>query len=279
LGIEGLASFRASFIAASLAEAAPNYFSSVEPREISLPFLKSQASLSPFEIAEALDHEEAVQVLVKKIEHILEQYSATHVLLPPVMGMIHTKEIFKLLEKSCGRTFAETLASRSSVPGWRFSEAILRYFKFRGYDILSGEVVGFEGQNRQIHALKIHAGPERMRLKADKVILAPGKFIGGGIQDRETVLKESIFGLPLFLHGKPIGAWGRRDLFSKGAVEDQPIFSVGLHSNERGQVLDLRSEVPWENLFACGRVLSGCGVRGDRCASAVSLVSGGVMGV
>ena len=277
VGIDGLASFRSKFLADSLREAEPDFFSSVDEGEISLPFLKSNASLSPFEVATALDREEGAQVLIKKLEQVLVHRKATHVLLPPVMGMVHTKEIFKLLEKATGCTCAETTAARSSVPGWRLSEAILRYFKFRGYDIWTGEVVGYEGQNRRITSLKIHSGPERMRLKTDRVILASGKFIGGGIQEREGQIREPIFGLPLFLQGKPVGEWGRRDLFSDQVKEDQAIFAAGVQVNERGQALGTQNEILWENLFASGRILSGSGVQRDRSASAISLISGGVV--
>jgi glycerol-3-phosphate dehydrogenase subunit B len=277
VGIEGLAGFRASFIAQSLAQAGRGYFQSVEGAEVQLPFLKSKASLSPFEIAEALDQEEGRKAYEDIMEATLAKKKVSHVLLPPVIGMIRTMGILKDLEKTSGRTFAETLAGLPSVPGWRLSEAILRYFQLQGYDILPAEVVGYEGQNHRIKALKMHRGPERFRLAADKVILATGKFIGGGIQDRGS-LREPIFGLPLFLQGKPLEQWQRSDLLNAKPTAHQPLFSAGIRVNHAGQVLGNQGEILWENLFACGRTLSGIGVGGDRSASAVSLVSGAVAG-
>lgn len=273
VGIEGLASFRAPFIAQSLSDAVPDFFSSVTGCEITLPFLKSNASLSPFEIAEALDQEEG-KSLGPIFERVLSKKKVSHVLLPPVMGMIHSKEILRGLEKSFGRTFAETTAGLPSVPGWRLSEAILRYFKSQGYDIIPAEVVGYEGQNRLIQSLLIHSGPERLRLNARQVILATGKFLGGGLQDREGMVREPVFGLPLFLQGKPLAEWSRRDLFATDPGADQPIFSAGVRVNPQGQVLGNQQEVLWENLFACGMILSGIGVGGDKSSSAVSLISG-----
>jgi glycerol-3-phosphate dehydrogenase subunit B len=177
------------------------------------------------------------------------------------------------LEKSFGCTFAETTAALPSVPGWRLSEAILRYFKSQGYDVLPAEVVGFEGQDRRIQSVTVHYGAERMRLSARQFILASGKFVGGGLQDREGLIREPIFSLPLFLQGRSLGEQGRRALFASSPNTHPPVFGVGVCVNEQGRPLGHRGEVLWDNLFACGRILSGCGVGADGSASAVSLLS------
>jgi glycerol-3-phosphate dehydrogenase subunit B len=270
MGIEGLAGFRSAFIAKSLAEAGRGYFHSVDSTDILLPFLKSNASLSPYEIAEALDQEEGRKSFEKIIESKLDKKKASHVLLPPVIGMIHTMEILKHLEKSCGRTFAETPAGLPSIPGWRLSEAILRYF--HAVDILPAEVVH---EGKIIASRPLTTADRTPRLTADKIILATGKFIGGGFRPGA---REPIFGLPLFLQDKPLEEWSRRELFRSNPTSPQPIFAAGLRVNIAGQVLGTQGEILWENLFACGRILSGCGVGAERSSSTISLVTGGVVG-
>lgn len=277
LGIAGLPGFRAGFLARTLWEMGRGFFKSVRAAEITLPFLKSNHSLSPFEIAESLDREEGRETFGTLVFQALEGKGQNHCLLPPVMGMIHHQGVLDHLQKKTGCTLAEVLAALPSVPGWRLSESILRYFQAEGYDLLAAEAVGFEASHGRVKALKLHRGSERWTLNTGKVILAPGKFLGGGIQDR-VALREEVFGLPLFLQGRPLGEWSRRDLFTPRFQEAQPIFAAGVRVNGAGQALGLQGEVLYENLFACGRILSGVRVAGDRSASALSLISGAVAG-
>jgi glycerol-3-phosphate dehydrogenase subunit B len=264
-------------LAQTLGEAGKGFFKSVAAAEISLPFLKSGHSLSPFEIAQSLDREDGREAFRVLLKQALGEKNHNHVLMPPVLGMIHHDEILETLQKSTGRTLAEISASLPSVPGWRLAEAILRYFKSQGYDILEAQAVGFENSGGRVKALQRHHGSERLRFGVGNTLLATGKFWAGGIQDRGG-LREGVFGLPLFLQGRPLGQWSRRDLFTPRFQEVQPLFSAGVRINGAAQALGGQGEVLYENLFACGRVLSGANVGGDRSSAAISLISGSVAG-
>lgn len=282
VGLEGLPGFNSSFIADALEafqqSQENNYFDWVGQVEIPVKNLKSQASLSPFEIAQHLDHEENFVELSHVLQSHLNRQSYTHLLFPPVLGMRHTPKIIEALDRLTGKRVSETLAFVPSVPGWRLNEAIMAFFKREGFDCFSGEAVGYESEGRKVQSLWVHHGDQRLRVKAKRFILASGKFIGGGVVSKNQI-RESLFGLPLFADGHPLKdlTWAR--LTRPEMTERQPFRTIGIQVNEFSQPIDPEGQICFDNLFAAGEILSGYDPGVESCTAGVAILSGAVSGM
>jgi len=276
VGVEGLPNFNASFIRQTLREAGEkqpkNYLELVG--HVDLPHPAGEVgTVNPMALAPLLDREEFLEKIFQSLESYLQQKVYSHLLFPPVLGMEQTSSIIEYLRKKTGMHVAEVLAGPQSVPGWRLSEAILKYFHQQEYRVIDGEVVGFDGAGGKVKSLRIHRGEERIRLHVGKVILASGKFLGGGIKLKKGFL-ESIFNLPLFWEGERITKEGPEYFTLKDTTRSQPFLSLGLRINGQGQVVDGSGRVPWENLFAAGRILAGTDPTREGCAAGVDIMSG-----
>jgi len=286
LGIKGFPSFRAPFIHQALeqwqeSQAYP-HLNFIGHWEMELPGIPGEDSLTSVELAQALDRKEVFAEMGKALTRYLKGKVYTHLLLPPVMGIESTSEIINALQKITGLKVAETLASPMSVPGWRLSEAIFKFFRKKEYGILEGEVVGAELSQGKVKCLHIHQGKERFRLHAKKFILASGKYLSGGLR-YQTVnrsvtglkkFREAIFGLPLFCEGQLLEEQTAQKMFAGNSQQRQPFLMAGLRVNAQGQPLDREGNIIFENLYAAGRVLSGFDPSHDRCTAGVDLISG-----
>lgn len=282
VGLEGLPGFNSSFIADALEAFQQgqenNYIDWVGQVDIPLKNLKSQSSLSPFEIAGHLDQEENFVELSHELQNHLKQPAYTHLLFPPVLGLRHTPKIVEALERLTGKRVSETLAFVPSVPGWRLNEGIMSFFKREGFDCFSGEAVGYESEGRIVGSLWVHQGDQRLRLKARSFILASGKFIGGGVVGRNQI-REPLFGLPLFADGSPIKdlSWAR--LTRSQMSERQPFRTIGIQVNESSQPIDPEGQICFDNLYAAGEILSGYDPGVESCTAGVAILSGAVAGM
>ncbi|MDX1387111.1 MAG: FAD-dependent oxidoreductase [bacterium] len=281
VGIEGFVSLNARFLRKALEEMIGGqenpYVDLVGHLDVRLPKGSSQNSLSAFEVAQSIDSEEVFVELGRQINEYIQGKVYTHIFFPPVLGMIHTGKILEALSKITGCHVAEVLPTLPSVPGWRLAEAILRYFQQQEYDLLAGEVVGYESQGRNIQTLQVHCGKERVKVNAKKVVLATGKFIGGGLR-QSPPWHESIFGLPLWIEGKPLEDWDTKALTRDDYEGFQPWRSVGLRVNSWGQPLGIEEDPRFENLYAAGQILSGWDPALDPCNAGVSILSAKVVG-
>src|SRR5262249_16686394 len=144
-----------------------------------------------------------------------------------------------------------------------------------GVEVLAGEVVGYDAEQGRVKSLRIHDEDERIRLNAGAVILASGKYLGGGVT-RFQAFKEPIFNLPLFNGRKRLTDQSLMDLSARHSEEKQDFLAVGVRINSRGQALDEDGRPLFDNLFAAGSVLGSFDPSHERSAAGVSLVSGTV---
>ncbi|HCU26049.1 MAG TPA: hypothetical protein DF383_13610 [Deltaproteobacteria bacterium] len=281
VGIQGFPQFQSRFIQRALFGAQERqkqaHLDFAGSFDIDLPELFGRASLHPVTLAQALDQEEIFAAFSRELVRYLEGKVYTHLLLPPVLGLENTDAILTALRRISGLQAAETLATPMSVPGWRLQQAMERYFQERGIEWIAGEARGFDGGQRRIKALHVHRSDDRIKLKCRSVILATGKYLGGGVQ-RVGKWKERIFHLPIFVRGLALGAQDWPQLVDSDVYARQPFLSAGIRINPFAQPLDLDGNIAYDNLFAAGAVLADFNPAQDRCAAGVSLVSGTIAG-
>lgn len=152
----------------------------------------------------------------------------SHLLFPAVLGLNDPSGILKSVEKNCDVTASEFVAMPHSVPGMRLSQALKNGLQRRGVEIIHERVEHVENYER--------------------VILATGRVLGGGILSDAGVTCERIFNLPVWAGGRPVA-----DRFLGNL--DQ--FKMGLDYDEHLRPLNEFGELAYTHLYAAGSILGG----------------------
>ena len=222
---------------------------------ITLPSFKNRTRVSSAEIAEFVDTEEGLNEFVQTVKaNVSPKLKIDLILCSPALGFYKTDEIITKLEAETGARVAEVACAGSSVVGFRLSRALRRGVESSDIPFLYGceaeniknvddkvEVSFVSGVRDYIHPGQKHS------ILADKVILATGGFLGGGLSRGHRTVKVNLVNLDL---GPITEDEVNYDVFdSKG----QPYLNKGLAVDENMQP----QNVEFKNIFACGDIVSG----------------------
>ncbi|MCG3172812.1 MAG: Anaerobic glycerol-3-phosphate dehydrogenase subunit B [Myxococcota bacterium] len=176
---------------------------------------------------------------------------ASLLLLPPLMG---TKgaDVCEELSSLTGKPCAELLSRPPSIFGERLHEALESALESRGVRIYRDRAGGFLKKGDRLEAIVCDNG----EVKARMVVLAHGKFASGGLV-RDSEFSESVFNLPLFVRGEPVGYRLPEEFLSPQVGGEHLIFEMGVKTDTSGRPLDEDDRVIWSNLVACGSCLMG----------------------
>ncbi len=181
------------------------------------------------------------------------------VLIPPVF--LEQAELTKL-EGRLGVGVRETLSLTPSLSGQRITQA-LESWLLKNVTVFKEAVVDYSVEKKRILSVKTASRD----LPCRHVILATGKYLGGGIS---SLGKESLFGLPVYYgQKKRIPRTGNDDIGSS-----QEIFMAGVRTSPHLSPLGDDGKAAFGNLFAAGQILGGSDPAIDRSGFGVSLLSG-----
>jgi glycerol-3-phosphate dehydrogenase subunit B len=260
VGLKGYAPMSSRFLREVLLEIQSqdphHYLQFVGNTDVEVPGLEGRTSLRAYEIASRLDQEEGFVRFGQSILNYTKGKVYTHLLLPPVMGIVNHELIIMALRKITGLKVAEVLAAPMSIPGHRLDEAIHHGLESKEIDRMEGEVVGFDAHQSTVKSVYVHAGSHRAKIEAKAFVLATGKFIGGGIVDR-PYFREALFHLPVFDGERGVKEVPASRLAASSFFSTQPLLKVGLQTNALLQPLGEEGEVAFTNVFAAGAVLGG----------------------
>ena len=260
VGLKGYAQMSSRFLREILLEIQTHdphhYLQFVGNTDVEVPGLEGKTSLSAYEIASRLDQEEGFVRFGQSILNYTKGKVYTHLLLPPVMGIVNHELIIMALRKITGLKVAEVLAAPFSIPGHRLDQAIRHGLESKEIDRMDGEVVGFDAQQRSVKSIYVHSGSHRAKVEAKGFVLATGKFVGGGISDRPH-FRETLFHLPVFDGDKEAKEVKASRLASQDFFSNQALFKLGIRTNALLQPFGEEGEVAFSNVFAAGAVLGG----------------------
>ncbi|TET12042.1 MAG: anaerobic glycerol-3-phosphate dehydrogenase subunit B [Candidatus Thorarchaeota archaeon] len=241
------------------------------------PFGNS-VNVSGIEIARHLDHDEALDDLAEQLKEHVDKVGATHVALPPILGLKNAVRNQTNLKQEIGADVFELLGFPPSVPGLRLQLALERIFRKAGGRLLIGhEVISFLKKDDQLKHVTGRAPQREIKINAKAYVLATGKFIGNGLVGDERGIRETIFGL-MTVTGSyysagdtlPSKATNRVSITSEG----QPIYSTGLTVDPQFRPIQ-EDGVEWvKNLFAAGSVLAGYNYSVEKSGLGVAVTSG-----
>ncbi|MHA2024721.1 MAG: anaerobic glycerol-3-phosphate dehydrogenase subunit GlpB [Candidatus Thorarchaeota archaeon] len=235
-------------------------------------------NLSGIELARHLDHNEGLNELVEQLKVHVEKVGATHVAIPPILGIQNTLNNHSVLKQALGAHVFELLGFPPSVPGLRLQLALERIYREAGGKLLVGhEAVSYKMGKDQVESVTAKAPRRRIDVNAKAFILATGKFIGGGLAGNENGIRETTFDM-MTVTGSYHSAADLLPSKSTNRIsitpEGQPLYSTGLTVDPNFRPIQ-EEGVEWaRNLYAAGSVLAGYNYSVEKSGLGVALTSG-----
>lgn len=239
-------------------------------------FMWEEAALGrPHDLARLLEAPGAPEEVGAMLRRGLPAGAGT-ALFPPVLGLSPAARVPERIAEAAGIPVAEFLSDLPSVPGLRLQAAIDERLAAAGVELLRGELAG-RGPGEPARA----GGRE---VRARSWVLASGRFAGGGIVRRGTLL-EPLLGIPVLasdgafshagahLAGRPAASLTLRD--SRSA---QPLLSAGLKVDGELRPLGVDGRPVHEALFAAGAVIGGHDQGADGTGLGVAIFTGYLAG-
>ncbi len=281
-GFDGLNEFNAAFVAQAADTAAKavfgRRFAKIAGFEMLLPSTEGFTNLTPFQIADMFDEHGFAEKAAAAIKEFLPANEFTHVAFPAVIGLNRANEALSILRRSLGMRVFEIATVQPSVPGLRLGRALQGALDKAGVDTIRAKVTGFSPNDDRITGIRAEtAEGETTDYEAKRVILATGKFIGGGIK-HDNRLKEPVFDLPVFVKDRPAGDTVLIDLVNERITDRQELFASGVRVDRLLRPLGADGAPVYENLRCAGSVIGGYDPMFDRCGAGVSIITGVVAG-
>ncbi len=284
-GVRGFPDFHSSLAAKAFLEARQS--EGTGPRRVSnctidlVPFGVSH-NLSAIEIARHLDRPEGVDALVQQLRSSIEMSGATHVVIPPILGLREPVARKDFLEEQLGATIIELLGFPPSVPGVRLQLALEDILRMSGGTLLRGhEVASARISDGRVLRVTANAPARSIEIEASAFVLTTGKFIGGGISGITDGLHETVFGLPVFdSHRESTEGLRPQRLTDLVSITSSGhrLFGCGVGCDETLRPITSDGDRYASNLFCAGAVMAGHNWPQEKSGLGVALSTGYVAG-
>ena len=224
---------------------------------LNLIFLKRSNDIyyDTHNFAKIIDNESVMENLISRIVKKAEKKGLDAIIIPAILGFENHDKVRNYIKKIDSKIeLYESISMTPSVQGIRLQKKIYNYLEKSDITFIKDKIINYEVKDNKIEKLITKKGET---IEVSGVILATGKFIGGGIQQDGNLFTETIFNLPLFVNNKKISDTQPNNLLKKDFFDKQPIFSLGISVNKDFQPLDLDDSIIYKNLVAAGNILNG----------------------
>jgi len=264
IDIRGLKGFSARQIAASL----KSEWSDIRTARISFPDTDHLNEVFSEHMASALILSRNREKLAGTLKpHIKD---AQIIGLPAILGLYRTQEVVSDLQEMMGVPVFEIPTIPPSVPGLRLKEAFERGLRTKGVEYISQKrVLEVRQQMNGNFEIDIGRTNTEQTVRSRGIILASGRFIGGGLHADRIRIKETIFDLPVF---QPAGRteWHRRDVLdARGHLVNQ----AGVQIDDSLRPLNSSRQPAFKTLFAAGSLLAHNDWKRLKCGAGVAIAS------
>lgn len=264
LDIRGLKGFSARQIVAAMQDGWPELLTG----RISFPGMDHLNELYAEHMANALILRENREKFALAVRSRLKE--AQIVGLPPILGLYRTHEVVSDLEKLIGVPVFEIPTIPPSIPGLRLKEAFERGLRAKGVQYLSqNRVAAVRAGGDRYFELDIGKMAIEGTVRSRGIILASGRFIGGGLYADRQRIKETIFDLPVHQPGNRAG-WHRRNLLDP---EGHAVNRAGLEIDDSFRPLNSYRRLAFKNLYAAGSILAHNDWKRLKCGAGLAIAS------
>jgi anaerobic glycerol-3-phosphate dehydrogenase len=218
--------------------------------------LTPPAGWSPVALAAALEREPGP--LADALRRAVRETGATRAILPPVLGLERGEQARAAVAAAAGVPVGEMLGIPPSVPGWRLDRALLAAAETYGVEVIAGRAGDPEVEGGRVAAVRVRADGAELRVAARAIVLAAGKFAGGGIVADER-LREPALGCPVWVEhlGAVLDTPEPLALTRPDREAAQPLLGAGVRDDGGGRPVDRRGDVVYSNVRVAGSIRAG----------------------
>jgi glycerol-3-phosphate dehydrogenase subunit B len=157
-----------------------------------------------------------------------------------------------------------------SVPGLRLKEAFERGLRTKGVEYFSqNRILEVRHKADEYFELDIGRATAARTVRSRGIILASGRFIGGGLHADRKRIKETIFDLRVYQPGNRTD-WHRRDFLDpRGHLVNR----AGLEIDDSFRPLNSSRQPAFRTLFAAGSLLAHNDWKRMKCGAGVAIAS------
>lgn len=266
LGFERLVDFSPEHVVESLRERWPGLRAA---RIDAASLLQDDRRIRIAELAAAFERETFRQRFADKVRPLLG--GARYLGLPAVLGFDRAATVCLELEQLLGVGVFEIPMLSPSLPGMRLADQLRAELLQDGLLLLQGRSVRLErGVDGAVSAVVWQGSSVERRFEADHVILATGRFFGGGLVATRRGVEEPLLGLALEAPASR-DDWHMRSFLG---APGHPINRVGLRTDDWLRPVDGAGAPICPNLLAAGAILGGHDWVREKSGAGVSVATG-----
>jgi glycerol-3-phosphate dehydrogenase subunit B len=177
---------------------------------------------------------------------------ATIIGVPAILGMHRPDQVRAELERLTGREIFEIPTMPPSVPGIRLRELFQQELPQKGVGLIPQQTVSSLSFGSDGATLALHDAFGPVRVQAQAVILATGRFLGGGLVAHPKGIREHLLDLPVTQPADRTDWYHARYTDPRG----HPINTAGIEVDDSFRPLARDGRCHHERLFAAGVILA-----------------------
>jgi glycerol-3-phosphate dehydrogenase subunit B len=256
------------FSAAQMAKTIGSHWPGLRARRLRFPYSFKGTELQNIFMAEALRSAKVQSELAQTISPFLD--GAELVGMPAILGLQRPAAVAANLEGLLGVPVFEIATMPPSVPGLRLKQAIEQ-------EVLRGGAVLFSNRRAsrvdtsapRCVRVVLEAGQSQEIVGASGVVLATGRFLGGGLTAGREGIRETLLDLPVH-QPETRQDWHRHHfLDSRG----HPANRAGLEVDDLFRPLGSNGRAAYENVFAAGSVLAHQDWKRMKCGAGLAIAT------
>jgi glycerol-3-phosphate dehydrogenase subunit B len=173
--------------------------------------------------------------------------------LPAILGISQPVRVMQDIERRIGVAVFEIPTMPPGATGLRLKETFERGLGPCGVRLLlENRVFRAAADSSGGFLIEAERNDAEQHIAATSVILATGRFMGGGLHADRRGVRETLFDLPVH-QPEGRGAWHRQDFFDP---QGHPVNRAGLEIDDRFRPLTASGRPAHAHLFAAGSILA-----------------------
>jgi glycerol-3-phosphate dehydrogenase subunit B len=261
---KGLKGFSAGLIAEKL----KNHWPGIRQVRITFPGMEGRGEVLPEHMANALVLNGNQAKLAQRIRPELKE--ARCVGLPAVLGLYQSPKVVAELTDLIGVPVFEIPTMPPSIPGLRLKEVFERgLVKKRPCYFSQHKAVEARQGSQGAWDLEVERATGKQTIRSQAVLLATGRFFGGGLAADRKHIYETVFNLPVFQPGSR-NEWHRKDFFNR---QGHPINRAGVEIDDHFRPINNQGRPVFHNLFAAGSILAHQDWKREKCGTGLAVAT------
>lgn len=187
--------------------------------------------------------------------------------LPACLGIYRPDAVLEDMQKRLGVTVFEIPTMPPGVPGIRIKEAFEEASSGMDLHLFRQQKMVYEGKDGDLFKLRVVGTSVEREIRADRVLLATGRFLGGGLSGERTGIRETVIGLPVRQPESRSG-WHRLDYFDQRGHE---VHRAGVECDAALRPLGNGGKPLDARLYAVGSIVSGADWMRMKCGAGVAI--------